>query len=127
MLPPRTTLFQKVMIKLAVKWLLYAAALMFVANVIGGIEVRSLGSALVAAAVIGLLNMLVRPVLVLLTLPVTVLTLGLFLLVINALVFWMAGSILAGFAVAGFGAALLGALVYSLLGVLIDAVVETAL
>ena len=104
MLPPRTTLFQKVMIKLAVKWLLYAAALMFVANVIGGIEVRSLGSALVAAAVIGLLNMLVRPVLVLLTLPVTVLTLGLFLLVINALVFWMAGSILAGFAVAGFGA-----------------------
>ena len=115
------------MIKLAVKWLLYAAALMFVANVIGGIEVRSLGSALVAAAVIGLLNMLVRPVLVLLTLPVTVLTLGLFLLVINALVFWMAGSILAGFAVAGFGAALLGALVYSLLGVLIDAVVETAL
>ena len=88
---------------------------------------RSLGSALVAAAVIGLLNMLVRPVLVLLTLPVTVLTLGLFLLVINALVFWMAGSILAGFAVAGFGAALLGALVYSLLGVLIDAVVETAL
>ena len=115
------------MIKLAVKWLLYAAALMFVANVIGGIEVRSLGSALVAAAVIGLLNMLVRPVLVLLTLPVTMLTLGLFLLVINALVFWMAGSILAGFAVAGFGAALLGALVYSLLGVLIDAVVETAL
>ena len=127
MLSPRTTLFQKVMIKLAVKWLLYAAALMFVAKVIGGIEVRSLGSALVAAAVIGLLNMLVRPVLVLLTLPVTVLTLGLFLLVINALVFWMAGSILAGFAVAGFGAALLGALVYSLLGVLIDAVVETAL
>ena len=127
MLPPRTTLFQKVMIKLSVKWLLYAAALMFVAKVIGGIEVRSLGSALVAAAVIGLLNMLVRPVLVLLTLPVTVLTLGLFLLVINALVFWMAGSILAGFAVAGFGAALLGALVYSLLGVLIDAVVETAL
>ena len=115
------------MIKLAVKWLLYAAALMFVAKVIGGIEVRSLGSALVAAAVIGLLNMLVRPVLVLLTLPVTVLTLGLFLLVINALVFWMAGSILAGFAVAGFGAALLGALVYSLLGVLIDAVVEMAL
>ena len=115
------------MIKLAVKWLLYAAALMFVANVIGGIEVRSLGSALVAAAVIGLLNMLVRPVLVVLTLPVTVITLGLFLLVINALLFWFAGSILAGFSVSGFWVAVLGAIVYSLIGLVIDAVVEKVL
>ena len=76
---------------------------------------------------IGLLNLLVRPVLVVLTLPVTVITLGLFLLVINALLFWFAGSILAGFSVSGFWVAVLGAIVYSLIGLVIDAVVEKVL
>ncbi|MBV8124514.1 MAG: phage holin family protein, partial [Paucibacter sp.] len=67
---------------------------------------------------------LLRPVLVLLTLPVTVLSLGLFLFVINALMFWAAANLLAGFQVAGFGAALIGSLIYSLCGMLIDALIE---
>jgi putative membrane protein len=86
--------------------------------------VRSFGSALTAAFVIGLFNMLLRPVLVLLTLPVTVLTLGMFLFVINALLFWWAASLLNGFYVSGFGAALLGSLIYSVFGVVIDSALQ---
>jgi putative membrane protein len=74
--------------------------------------------------VIGLLNTLLRPILVLLTLPVTVLTLGLFLFVINALMFYFAASILDGFQVTGFVAALIGSLIYSACGVVIDAAIE---
>ena len=98
--------------KLILKWLLSATALLAVAYLYEGVEVRSFGAALTAAFVIGLLNMLLRPLLVLLTLPVTVLTLGLFLFVINALMFWWAASLLNGFYVSGFGAALLGSLIY---------------
>jgi len=90
------------------------------------VSVASFSSALVAALVIGLLNMLVRPVLVLLTIPITLLTLGLFLFVINALMFWAASGLVGGFHVAGFWAALLGSLIYSALGVLIDALLERA-
>lgn len=102
------------------KWLLLAAALLLVAYVVPGVTVTSFVSALIAAAVLGLFNLLLRPLLVLLTLPVTLITLGLFLFVINALLFWAAASMLAGFQVQGFGSALLGSLVYSLLGVAID-------
>lgn len=80
----------------------------------------SFGAALIAALVLGLLNTLVKPVLILLTLPITVVTLGLFLLVLNALVFWFAGSILKGFQVAGFWWALIGAIVYSLISGLLS-------
>lgn len=96
-------------------WLLNAVALLAVAYILPGIAVSSFGSALVAALVIGLLNSLVRPVLVVLTLPITIVTLGLFLLVINALIFWFAGTILEGFKVAGFWWAVLGAIVYSVI------------
>lgn len=106
--------------KLIFKWLLSAAALLLVANLYGGVKVDGFSAALVASLVIGLLNAVVRPVLVLLTLPVTVVTVGLFLFVINALMFWAAGSMLAGFHVNGFGAALLGSLIYSAFGVVID-------
>ncbi|MEO7242439.1 MAG: phage holin family protein [Variovorax sp.] len=106
--------------RLILKWLLSALALLAVTYLYGGVQVQSFGSALIAAAVIGLLNMIVRPVLVLLTLPVTVVTLGLFLFVINALMFWSAAGLLPGFHVNGFWAALLGSLIYSLLGVLIE-------
>ena len=109
------------MAKMILKWLLSAAALLGVAYIYGGVSVASFSSALVAALVIGLLNMLVRPVLVLLTIPITLLTLGLFLFVINALMFWAASGLVGGFHVAGFWAALLGSLIYSALGVLIDA------
>ncbi len=106
--------------KILIKWLLSAAALLFVAYIYSGVEVQSFTSALIAAFVIGLFNAVLRPVLVVLTLPVTIVTLGLFLFVINALMFWAAASVLSGFHVAGFGAALLGSLIYSLLGVLIE-------
>ena len=110
--------------KIIARWLLLAAALLLVAHLYAGVSVASFGSALIAAFVLGLLNTLVRPLLVLLTLPVTLLTLGLFLFVINALMFWTAGSVLAGFHVDGFGAALIGSLIYSACGMVIDAAVE---
>lgn len=113
--------------KLIAKWLLSAAALLFVAYVYNGVVVKSFSSALVAAFVIGLFNTFVRPVLVVFTLPVTVLTLGLFLFVINALMFWAAASVLDGFDVRGFGAALLGSLIYSAIGLVIESALERLL
>ena len=106
--------------RLLLKWILSAIALLCVAYLYGGVEVRSFGAALGAAFVIGLLNVILRPILVLLTLPVTILTLGLFLFVINALMFWAASGLLSGFHGAGFGAALLGSLLYSVLGLVIE-------
>ena len=111
--------------KLILKWLLSAGALLAVAYIYSsGVTVASFGSALLAALVIGLLNMLVRPVLVLLTIPITLITLGLFLFVINALMFWSASGLLSGFHVNGFWAALIGSLIYSALGLVIDGVLE---
>lgn len=107
--------------KLLLRWLLAACALLLVAYLYDGVQVRSFPSALIAAAVIGLFYLLIRPVLVVLTLPVTVVTLGLFLFVINALLFWAAASLLDGFQVRGFGAALLGSLIYSVIMVVVDA------
>ncbi|MEP6790147.1 MAG: phage holin family protein [Ramlibacter sp.] len=111
--------------KLLVKWLLSAAALLLVAYLYSGVQVNSFTAALIAAFVIGLLNTVVRPVLVLLTLPVTILTLGLFLFVINALMFWAAGALLSGFEVRGFIAALIGSLIYSVLGIVIESALES--
>ena len=110
--------------KLLVRWGLLAAALLLVAQLYSGVSVAGFGAALIAALVLGLLNTLVRPLLVLLTLPVTLLTLGLFLFVINALMFWAAAGVLDGFYVAGFWAALIGSVLYSLCGIVIDAAVE---
>jgi putative membrane protein len=112
------------MLKLLAKWLLSASALLFVAYVYSGVEVTNYTSALVAVVVIGLLNAVVRPVLVVLTLPVTVLTLGLFLFVINATVFWAAAAVLDGFQVRGFVGALVGSLIYTALGVVIESALE---
>jgi len=107
--------------RLVLKWILSAVALLAVAYIYSGVQVNSFTSALIAAAVIGLLNVVVRPVLVILTLPVSIVTLGLFLFVINALMFWSASGLLSGFHVNGFWAALLGSLIYSALGLIIDA------
>ncbi len=111
--------------KLIIRWLLSAVALLAVAHLYSGVAVTSFTAALVAAFVIGLLNTVVRPILVVLTLPITVVTLGLFLFVINAFMFWAAGSLLPGFEVRGFGAALLGSLIYSVLGMVIDLALES--
>ena len=106
--------------RLLVKWLLSALALLAVAYIYSGVQVTTYTSALLAAAVIGLLNMFMRPVLVVLTLPVTIVTLGLFLFMINALLFWAASGLLPGFRVDGFVAALIGSLLYSILGLIIE-------
>jgi len=110
--------------KLILKWLLSAAALLCVAYLYSGVVISSFGAAMIAAFVIGLFNMLLRPVLVVLTLPVTLVTLGLFLFVINALMFWSAAGVLQGFYVRDFIAALWGSLIYSALGLLIDSAFE---
>jgi putative membrane protein len=110
--------------KIIVRWLLLAAALLLVAYLYPGVTVKSFGSAMIAAFVLGLFNTLLRPILVVLTLPVTIVTLGLFLFVINALMFYFAASVLEGLHVAGFGAALIGSLLYSLCGMVIDVAME---
>lgn len=110
--------------KLLLNWLLSAVALLAVAHLYSGVVVTSFTSALLAAAVLGALNAVVRPLLVLLTLPVTVITMGLFLFIINALMFWAAASLLSGLDVRGFGAALLGSLIYSALSLAIEFVLE---
>ena len=110
--------------KIIVRWLLLAAALLLVAHLYPGVVVSSFGSAMLAAFVLGLLNTLLRPILVLLTLPVTLLTLGLFLFVINALMFYFAAEMLDGLKVASFGAALIGSVIYSLCGMVIDVAME---
>ncbi|HNW02927.1 MAG TPA: phage holin family protein [Burkholderiaceae bacterium] len=110
--------------KLIAKWLLSAAALLAVAYLYNGVQVTNFTSALIAAFVLGLFNTILRPLLIVLTLPVTVVTLGLFLFVINALMFWAAASVLDGFHVSGFGAALLGSLIYSAMGIVIESALE---
>ena len=110
--------------KLIVKWLLSACALLAVAYLYSGVLVSSFTTALLAAFVIGLLNTIVRPVLIVLTLPVTLITLGLFLFVINALMFWAAAGVMDGFRVTGFAAALIGSLIYSVFGLVIESALE---
>ena len=103
------------MLSLIARWIINAAALLLVAYLYPGVTVASFWAAMLAALVLGLVNALIRPLLVLLTLPVTVLTLGLFLFVINALMCWLAAEIVSGFRVTGFWAALIGSVLYSLI------------
>ena len=112
------------MTKIFLKWFLSASALLLLAWLDQGIIINGFGSALLASFVIGLLNLIVRPILFILTFPVTILTLGLFLFVINAFVFLMASSFLEGFQVIGFGNALVGSILYSVLGIIIDSALE---
>jgi len=109
---------------LLVSWLVNAAALYVTANLVPGIVVSGgLGTLLLAALVIGLVNAVIRPVLAVLTLPITVLTLGLFSLVLNALLFYLAAALAPGFRLEGFLAAFLGAIVMSLVGMALHALV----
>lgn len=102
------------MTKLVLKWALNSFALFFVMKLIPGIQIDRFQDLLLAALVIGLLNAFLRPVIILLTLPVTMLTLGLFTLVINGLMFYLAAHLVTGFHVTGFGAAFVAALLFSL-------------
>ena len=103
------------MLKLLLVWLINALCLLAVAHLVPGVHVVSFTSALIAAVVLGLINTFIKPVLALLTLPVTLLTLGLFSFVLNALMFGLAAYFLAGFNVDGFWPALFGALVFGVL------------
>jgi putative membrane protein len=96
-------------------WLINAVALLALPYLMSSIQVDSFATALVAALVLGLINTFIRPLLVLLTLPATLLTLGVFIFVINGLLFWLVGSFVQGFHVAGFWSAVLGAIVYSII------------
>jgi putative membrane protein len=100
---------------LIVRWIINALALLALPYVMSGITVKGFYIALIVAVVLGFLNAIVRPILILLTLPVTILTLGLFILVINALLFWFVASFVDGFQVSGFWAAFFGAILYSLI------------
>jgi putative membrane protein len=111
------------MVRLLVVWLVNTAALVAVAYLMPSVSIASLPAALVGALVLGLVNAVIRPVLVLLTLPVTVLTLGLFIFVINGLLFWAVGSFVEGFHVAGFWSGVLGALVFSVISWALSALV----
>lgn len=102
------------MIPFLLTWLITAISLTITAYIVPGFIVSSFGAAIIAAVILGLVNAIVKPILVLLTLPLTLLTLGLFLFVINALVIWLAGAITPGFAVTGFIPALLGLIVLTL-------------
>lgn len=109
--------------RLLLLWILNAVALLAVTYLLPSIQVDGFGSALLAALVLGFINTLVRPVLALLTLPITVITLGVFYLVLNGLLFWLASALIPGFEVGGFVAALLGALLYGVIAWVLSALI----
>lgn len=109
---------------LVVRWLVSALALYLTDLIVSGIEIRGVFPLLFAAVTIGVLNAVVRPFLLLLTLPLNVLTLGLFTFVVNALMLWMAAKVVVGFEVHGFWAALGGSILMSFFGTLINALVN---
>ena len=104
-------------------WLVNALALIAVAYLMPSISIASFWSALSAALILGLVNAVIRPVLILLTLPVTLITLGLFIFVINGLLFWLAGSFIDGFVVGGFWAGFFGAILFSIVSWILSALV----
>ena len=108
--------------KLLIIWILNAVALLAVAYFVPNIHLAGFSVALIAALVIGFVNMLVKPILVILTLPITILTLGLFILVINGLLFYAVGNWLVGFEVKTISAGILGALAYSVISWFLAAV-----
>ena len=101
-----------------IRWLVNAVGLLIVSKIMQSIEIDGILTAVVAAAVIGLINIFLRPLLIILTLPINILSLGLFTLVINGLIFYFVGSIVEGFQVTGYLAAFLGALILSIINVL---------
>ena len=101
--------------RIFIVWLINALALLALPYIVPGVHLDSFLVALLAALVLGFLNTLIRPVLILLTLPVTLITLGLFVFVINGILFWFVASFLEGFRVAGFWSAVFGAIAYAVI------------
>jgi len=109
--------------RLLLQWLVNALALFALPYLFTSITVDSFVTALIVAVVLGLINTLIRPLLVILTLPVTIVTLGLFIFIINGLLFWAVGSFVPGFHVAGFWSGVFGAIVYSLISWALSALI----
>ena len=109
------------MLQLLAHLIITAALLLFVASTVKGIHISGWGSAFVAAIVLGLVNALIRPLMIVLTIPITIVTLGLFLFIINALMLWLAAALVPGFRIQGFGAAFVGSLLLTVLNILIAA------
>jgi putative membrane protein len=105
-------------------WLITAVSLLITAHFIAGFTIKSIGAAAIAAIVVGLVNATVRPILFWLTLPVTILTLGLFSFILNALTLWFASSVTPGFEINGFLPALIGSLVLSIVSGLLHAIFD---
>ncbi len=101
--------------KLILRWVLNAVALMLIPELVSNVKVDSYTAALISAVLLGFVNAIIRPLLILVTLPITILTLGLFTLVINALMFWAVSGLVQGFVVPDFWTAFWGALLYSVL------------
>jgi putative membrane protein len=110
------------MLEFLLHLLLSAGLLLAVSHIVDGFEVRSFGSALLAALVLGLVNAILRPIVVFLSLPITILTFGLFLLVVNALMLMVVGAVVPGLRLRGFGPAFWGALLLSLLNLVIGVI-----
>jgi putative membrane protein len=108
---------------LLLRWLITTVAVLVVPYLVSGVKVDGIGSALLAAAVLGVLNALVRPLLILLTLPLTVVTLGLFILVINALLFWLAAAVAPGIHVESFWSAFFAGLIVSIVSWIMNSAV----
>ena len=106
------------------RWVVVALAFYLISRFVPGIHVASGTTALVLAFFWGVVNVFLKPILILLTLPVTILTLGLFTIVINGFLFWLLSTFVKGFTVESFGAALIGAITLSLVSWLIDRVGE---
>jgi len=113
------------MTRLILRWVLNAFALFFVMKLVPGIQIDHFRDLLIATLVLGLLNAVLRPVVLLFTLPVTVLTLGLFTLVVNGGMFYLAATLVDGFRVSGFGSAFVAALLYSLFSFVLNMVFRT--
>ena len=109
--------------RLLVTWVINAVALFAVSYLFNSIHVTNFVYAMIAALVLGLINTLIRPILVLLTLPATILTLGLFIFIINGFLFWLVGQMDLGFSVTGFWNAVLGAIVYSVISWLLSSLI----
>jgi putative membrane protein len=109
--------------RLLLLWILNAVALLAVTYLLPSIQVSGFGAALLAALVLGFINTLVRPLLAILTLPITLLTLGIFYLVLNGLLFWLASALIPGFSVAGFGSAVFGAILYGVIAWALSALI----
>lgn len=108
---------------IVIRWLVTTGAILAVSYVMTSIKVEGIGAALIAGAILGVLNALVRPVLILLTLPLTVFTLGFFILVINALLFQLAGAIVPGLHIASFWSALMGSILVSIVSWIMNSIV----